>query len=115
LAAAGNSTTIRIYDVESGTLSSTLETRPAKVFALVFLNDKTLATGGSDNRVSIWDLNTRQVTRRLEGHTGTVAALACDAKGETLVSASYDTTLRVWSLREGQSPAVAHSPGDSMR
>jgi WD40 repeat protein len=115
LAAAGNSTTIRIYDVATGTLAATLETRPAKVFALVFLNDTTLATGGSDNHVSIWDLNTRQVTHRLEGHTGTVAALACDAKGETLVTASYDTTLRMWNLGQSDSPAVAQSPSDSMR
>jgi WD40 repeat protein len=81
----------------------------------MFLNDTTLATGGSDNRVSIWDLNSRQVMRRLEGHTGTVAALACDATGETLVSASYDTTLRIWNLGKSETPDVAQSPGETVR
>jgi WD40 repeat protein len=41
------------------------------------------------------------------GHTGTVASLACDAKADTLVSGSYDTTIRVWNLTGAPAPATA--------
>jgi WD40 repeat protein len=51
----------------------------------------------------------------MEGHTGTVAALACDATGKTLVSGSYDTTLRIWSLDQSEQPEVANSPGETVR
>jgi WD40 repeat protein len=115
LAAAGTSADIRIFDVATGDELMKLETRPAKVHALLFLDHVTLATGGTDNRIWIWDLNTRQVTRRLEGHTGTVAALACDASGSILVSGSYDTTLRVWKLDEDATPEVARSQNQSVR
>ena len=115
LAAAGTSADIRIFDVATGDELMKLETRPAKVHALLFLDQVTLATGGTDNRIWIWDLNTRQVTRRLEGHTGTVAALACDASGSILVSGSYDTTLRVWKLDEDATPEVARSQNQSVR
>jgi WD40 repeat protein len=51
----------------------------------------------------------------LEGHTGTVAALACDATGRVLVSGSYDTTIRIWNLEESASPSVAASPNETVR
>jgi WD40 repeat protein len=86
------------------------------VYAAVFLNDMTLAVGGSDNRIYVWDLATRAVTKELVGHTGSVAALACDQSGTTLVSGSYDTTLRVWKLGSGSTPpSVARSPGEAVR
>jgi WD40 repeat protein len=81
----------------------------------VFLDNVTLATGGTDNRISIWDLGRREVARRLEGHTGTVAALACDASGKTLVSGSYDTTLRIWNLGAEERPGTARLPGEITR
>jgi WD40 repeat protein len=91
------------------------------VFAAVFLNDQTLATAGSDDRIRIWDLATRTVTKELVGHTGSVASLACDGTGTLLVSGSYDTTLRIWNLAEGGlQPSVARTldastPGEATR
>ena len=81
----------------------TLATRPAKVYSLVFLDSQHLATGGTDNRITIWDLDSKPADRQLVGHTGTVAALACDATGRMLVSGSYDTTLRIWNLADKRS------------
>ncbi len=107
LAAAGASPMIRIMDVATGEPVMTLSTRPAKVYSLAFLGNRRLAAGGSDNRIAIWDLESRQPTAHLVGHTGTVAALAASASGDVLVSGSYDTTLRIWNLSEKQAPATA--------
>jgi WD40 repeat protein len=116
LAAAGSSPVIRILDAESGHTVATLNTRPAQVHALVFVDERRLATGGTDNRILLWDLDSRQATAQLVGHTGTVAALACDARGSTLVSGSYDTTMRIWNLDERRPAATAsREPAASAR
>jgi WD40 repeat protein len=116
IAAAGNSPQVHIFDVSNGQPVMTIEARPAKAFALLFLDNKRLATGGSDNLIRIWDLNSRVVTTELVGHTGTVAALARDAAGTMLVSGGYDTTLRVWNLIKTSVPATAAlGAGDAAR
>ena len=87
-----------------------LSNRPAKIYSLVYLDSQHLATGGTDNRVSIWDLDSKQADSQLVGHTGTVAALACDSTGRVLVSGSYDTTIRIWDRAAG-APATAWKGG----
>ena len=55
------------------------------------------------------------MTKELVGHTGTVASLACDRHGHTLVSGGYDTTLRIWNLNAATAPSVAQSPDEVVR
>jgi WD40 repeat protein len=107
IAAAGNSPNIEIFDVASGKSIMSLSTRPAKVYSLSFIDSQHLATGGTDDRITLWDLDSKQADAQLVGHTGTVAAIACDSTGRILVSGSYDTTLRVWNLGDKQVPATA--------
>jgi WD40 repeat protein len=107
LATAGNSQNIRIFYVDSGQQVATLPSRPAKAYGLLFLDNKRLAAGGTDNRIRIWDLDSQVITTELVGHTGTVAAMAMDAAGSTLVSGSYDTTVRIWKLAGCSAPATA--------
>lgn len=115
LAAAGMGQDIHLFDAVNGQTKWTLATRPAKVFTLVFLNDQRLATGGSDNRIVVWDLDSRQAVTQLVGHTGTIAALCGNAAGDVLVSGSYDTTLRIWNLSDSASPSVARGPTEVTR
>jgi WD40 repeat protein len=107
LAAAGTGQKIRIIDTVNGKLVKSLDVRPAKVYALLFLDGSRLATGGTDDRITIWDLDSQRPASQLIGHTGTVAALACDATGTVLVSGSYDTTIRIWNLVNKPIPATA--------
>jgi WD40 repeat protein len=107
LAAAGNSPKIHVFDVNNGQLVMMLEARPAKAYALLFIDNQRLVVGGTDNLIRIWDVQSQVVTKELAGHTGTVAALAVDAAGMTLVSGSYDTTVRIWNLAEQTAPATA--------
>jgi WD40 repeat protein len=69
----------------------------AKVMTLVFCGPDQLATGGSDNRIHIWDLNTREKSAELAGHTGTISVLAYAQ--DVLVSSGYDTTFRIWKRK----------------
>jgi WD40 repeat protein len=72
-----------------------LDSPGAKVMSLAYCGPEHLATGGSDNLVRIWDVSRRAQVAELAGHTGSVVTLAYG--GNVLISAGYDTTVRVWT------------------
>jgi WD40 repeat protein len=100
LASAGEDRAARIWDVSNGQLEAELATPGAKVMSLAYIDRDRVATGGTDNTIRVWDLVTRRELAVLEGHTGTVAAL--DAQNGVLVSGSFDTTVRIWSIDAAQ-------------
>jgi WD40 repeat protein len=59
-------------------------------------------SGSDDNTLRVWDLETGQELRTLEGHTDTVSAVALTYDGRRAVSGSWDNTLRVWDLKDGK-------------
>lgn len=58
-----------------------------------------------DYVVRLWDLETGQVVRFLEGHTDAVWDVAFSPDGTTLLSASSDQTLILWDVQTG---AIIH-------
>jgi WD40 repeat protein len=98
LASAGEDRTIHITPLGAESKPYTLDVRPAKFMSLVFYGPHQLAVSGSDNIVRLWDVKERQELGVLLGHTGTVAALDC--LGKMLVSAGYDTTVRIWTVTD---------------
>ncbi len=101
LASAGDGRSIALWETQGGKLLGRLSSKKAKVMAIRFCGPARLASGGTDNLVRIWDTGQQIEEFQLTGHTGTVTALDYDAPTDVLVSASYDTTVRVWPLRQG--------------
>ena len=60
-------------------------------------------SASGDKTLRIWDLESGESLRTLEGHTGSVNAVAVTSDGRRAVSASYDKTLRIWDLESGES------------
>jgi periodic tryptophan protein 2 len=48
--------------------------------------------------IHIWSVQTGQLLDQLSGHEGPVAALAFAPSGDTIISGSWDHTVRVWSI-----------------
>ena len=69
------------------------------MLALCFCGPDTLASAGSSNVIHLWDVLTKQERRQLVGHTGSVTTLAFDGRAGTLISGSYDTTVRLWDVK----------------
>jgi len=61
-----------------------------------------LASGGADNSIKIWDVNSGRELRALNGHTGWVKALAVSRDGRRLASAGNDRTVRIWDVVTGE-------------
>src|SRR5215472_13462153 len=71
------------------------------VNAVVFLRDGRMATAGADAKIALWTAGRPQPDEILEGHTAPIVALAVSPDGETLASASWDGTARLWPLAGG--------------
>jgi WD40 repeat protein len=94
LASCGEDGKLHVMPLEGGEKDFTLQCPRAKLMSLAFCETDQLAGGGSDNLIHIWDLHRRAELAELPGHTGSVACLAYD--GNRLVSAGFDTTVRIW-------------------
>ncbi|MBX3411677.1 MAG: WD40 repeat domain-containing protein [Pirellulales bacterium] len=110
IAVAGEGIEIDILDAATGEKVLTLPGRPGKTLAMAFCGNDTLATAGSDDQIHLWDLTSGQESARGMGHTGSVAALSCDAVGGRLVSGSFDTTICVWTLPDRSVRAMLERP-----
>jgi len=71
------------------------------VNSVCFLNDGRMVTAGADGRIAVWTPGRQQPDQAFEGHTGPVVALAVSPDGSQLASASWDHTVRLWSLSDG--------------
>jgi len=59
---------------------------------------RSVASGGEDRLVCLWDAGNGKRQARLFGHQGPVAAVAWAPDGRTVVSASHDSTARLWDV-----------------
>ena len=98
--------------VDEGVLLSALMSRrdslkiidqQAEVLSAVFSPDgRRILSGSADQSVRLWDADTGQPIRTLEGHTGPVNSVAFSRDGHRIVSGSDDQTVRLWDADTGQ-------------
>ena len=82
-----------------------------RVLAVAYAPDgATLASGGEDGAVRIWDTRTGQ-QHELTGHTGQVNAVAYAPDGATLATGGDDGIVRIWDTRTGQQHELTGQTG----
>ena len=59
-----------------------------------------IATGSVDCTIRIWSLSEKREKFKLTGHSGCVTVCKLSNDSKTLVSASFDETIRVWNIGE---------------
>lgn len=110
---AGEDRWIHIHPVAGDEEGFDLATPPMKSLSAVFYGPHHLAIGGSDNQIHLWDLAAGKRIGALTGHTGSVAAL--DATTSLLLSGSFDTTVRMWSIVPNLAKKPIISTGETLR
>ena len=97
--ASGNQDkTIRLWDVETGTIRRTLPAQKNEILCVAFSPDGKVLAASQDKIIHLWDIETYTVRRTLKGHTDWVRSVAFSPDGRTLVSGSQDGTLLLWEL-----------------
>ncbi len=61
-----------------------------------------IAAGGSDGRIRIWDADSGREAHILQGHKQPVISVAFSPDSRQLASGSYDNTARVWDIESDQ-------------
>lgn len=66
---------------------------------------------GTDSQIKVWDLTTGQPPLLLRGHQSSITGLAHSRSSRSLISASFDKTIRKWDLHvESQRIPVPKTP-----
>lgn len=112
---------LKIWDMVSGDLSSSVYAHPGGVWALEVEWTKKRVASGGDEHFKVWDLDDWACLHKIEGHFGGIMSLGVDWEGaRALIGVgSAEQSLSLWDLetREkrnllGHRDAVAHIATD---
>jgi len=65
-------------------------------------NHNIVANGGPEATVRLWDPKTGKSITKFVGHTAIIRAILINEAGDTLMTASSDQTVKVWSVTAGR-------------
>src|SRR5262249_18992146 len=91
---------IKVWDAQTGAEKLTIkEASPTLDFSP---DSKTLAAvDSSGNAIKLLDVQTGNVIQTLTGHSGEITSVAFSGDGNTLCSASFDKSVKVWDAKSG--------------
>ncbi|KAL6852190.1 hypothetical protein J3F83DRAFT_561492 [Trichoderma novae-zelandiae] len=107
VASAGLDRKICLWDLNGG--GKTLEvnvngeevTEKGSVYALA-VGRNLIASGGPEKTVKLYDPRTGSKVSNLVGHVDNIRAILIDDGGDTILSASADKTIKMWSVKGGR-------------
>jgi cytochrome c len=89
------------WSFERNAAEQVLRFHESAVNAVATLKDGRLATGGEDGKIAIWKPGEPVPSQTFEGHTAPIVSLSVSPDGNTIASASWDRTIRLWPLSGG--------------
>lgn len=103
VAAGATDNSVRIWDMQTGSLLQSLLWHISPAVALAFTPDSAkLVSGSKDNSLAIWNVSNGKKLHELWGHKNEVLDIAVSPDGLHIASISYDGELFLWNLPEGK-------------
>jgi WD40 repeat protein len=103
VAVGGADRAIRIWDVETGRLVTTIEDHADWVLGLAFSPDgKKIATASRDRTSKVFDVRTKESLVAFGGHADAVYSVAFSPDGSLVATGGGDNQVRVWSPEDGK-------------
>ncbi len=123
---SGHSDKIRVWDVESGECLKSLEVERITdeltdifglsyhtVYSFVVSADGRSVISGYSDKIRVWNVESGECLKVLEGHIAEVDFLVLSADGRRVISGSRDHTIRVWDVESGECLGVFSARGHS--
>src|SRR5262245_49016459 len=74
-----------------------------------------IATGSEDSNIRLWDIESGELVRTLEGHQDAVRSVAWSGTGQWLASGADDRTVRLWEASSGRLIRTLEGHQDAVR
>lgn len=107
VATGGLDRKIYLWDLNGGGKTQEIDTigeeMPEKgsIYSLS-TTETVLAYGGPESILHLWDPRAGKRITKFRGHTGNVRSILLSASGDTVMTASSDQTVKIWSLTAGR-------------
>ncbi|MGK7893531.1 MAG: caspase family protein [Xenococcus sp. (in: cyanobacteria)] len=106
LASASVDNTIKIWDVASNQLITTLQVPPGQpiqelgINSIAFSRDRNfLISGNEDNTLHIWDLTDNSLVSTHQEHSDRIKTITINLKKKIIASAGDDRTIKIWNFK----------------
>ena len=71
-------------------------------------NGEFIAVGDDNGEIRLFFASNAQLHMRFVGHADVISSIAFSVNGELMASASFDNTVRLWSVRDGSLQEYYH-------
>ncbi|PIO69875.1 Groucho/TLE Q-rich domain protein [Teladorsagia circumcincta] len=101
LIVGGEANIITIWDLQTGTIRTELDSESQACYALALSHDhKLLFACCADGNIVVWDIESKTKVTSLPGHQEGASCIDLSSDGSKLWTGGLDNTVRTWDLRE---------------
>ena len=93
---------ISVWDIRTGSKVRDFKEKWSPRYLALSGDGRLAVSDGRNRTVIVWDVESGNALRQLNGHSGYVSSVACSPDGRHVLTASADMTVRLWDADSGK-------------